>query len=223
MSGHHILVVEDDDFLRQSLREQLHAEGFAVSEAADAATGVAVASEVRPDAVLVDAALPDAGGWQVCTELRRAGRTMPVLVLTVGPEDTERAREAGASDCIAKPLRMGVLLARLRAHLRQHENSEAAAVRIGPYRFHPGARLMTDARDRTIRLTDKEAAILKFLYHANRVIARDTLLRAVWGYGPGISTHTLETHVYRLRQKIEDDPANARILVTEPGGYRLVP
>jgi DNA-binding response OmpR family regulator len=222
MTGHHILLVEHDDLLRQSLREQLQAEGFAVREAADAAGGVAAAAEVTPDAVLLDAGLPDARGWQVCRDLRRGGLSVPILVLTAGPDDAARSVEAGATDCVAKPFRLGALLARLRTHLRQHERTDDAAVRIGRYTFRPAAKLMTDGRDRKIRLTDKEAAILKYLYNAHGVIGRDTLLHEVWGYGPGISTHTVETHVYRLRQKIEDDPANARILVTEPGGYRLV-
>ena len=93
---------------------------------------------------------------------------------------------------------------------------------IGPYTFRPSAKLMTDTGGKKkVRLTEKEAAILKFLYRAGRVIGRDTLLGEVWGYNAGVTTHTLETHVYRLRQKIERDPAHAEILVTEPGGYRL--
>jgi DNA-binding response OmpR family regulator len=132
--------------------------------------------------------------------------------------------ESGANDYVAKPFRFAVLLARIRAQLRQHEASEDAVFSVGPYSFRPGSKMLTGANARKVRLTEKETAILKYLYRAgDRVIGRDTLLGEVWGYNAGVTTHTLETHVYRLRQKIERDPAAAQILVTEPGGYRLVP
>jgi DNA-binding response OmpR family regulator len=123
------------------------------------------------------------------------------------------------------PFRFAVLMARVHAHLRSHEQSEEAVYRIGPYTFRPSAKLLLDAGGRKkVRLTEKETAILKYLYRAgDHAIARDTLLGEVWGYNAGVTTHTLETHVYRLRQKIERDPTRAEILVTEPGGYRLVP
>ena len=108
---------------------------------------------------------------------------------------------------------------------RHHEQSEDAVLRIGPYTFQPSARLLLDEEEnRKIRLTAKETALLKFLYRAgDMVVSRDVLLGEVWGYNAAVTTHTLETHVYRLHQKIERDPNNAEILVTEPGGYRLVP
>ena len=120
---------------------------------------------------------------------------------------------------------MGALLARLRAQLRQHEQSEDAVFTIGPYSFRPSTKLLLDtASKKKIRLTEKETAILKYLFRAGeRPTGRELLLNEVWGYNAGVTTHTLETHVYRLRQKIEQDPSKAEILVTEPGGYRLVP
>jgi DNA-binding response OmpR family regulator len=115
------------------------------------------------------------------------------------------------------------LLERLRAGLRNNE-SEADALTIGPNTFRPTVKLLSDTEGgRKVRLTEKESAILEFLYRAGRAIGRDTLLGEVWGYNAGVATHTLETYVYRLRRKIERDPANAEILVTEPGGYRLLP
>ncbi len=118
-----------------------------------------------------------------------------------------------------------MLLARLRAQLRQHEETDDAVFAIGPYAFKPSAKLLVETTtNKKIRLTDKETAILKFLYRAgSRVISRSVLLDEVWGYNAAAATHTLETHVYRLRQKIEPNPQQARILVTEAGGYRLVP
>jgi len=149
-----------------------------------------------------------------------------VMLTAAGSEsDTVLGLDAGANDYVTKPFRLHELLARLRAHLRQSEHSDDAVLRIGPYTFQPGAKLMVDGSGRKkVRLTEKETAILKYLYRAgDRVIGRDTLLGEVWGYNAGVTTHTLETHVYRLRQKIERDPAHAEILVTEPGGYRLMP
>jgi DNA-binding response OmpR family regulator len=138
--------------------------------------------------------------------------------------DTILGLDAGANDYVTKPFRLGVLLARLRAQLRQHEQSEDAVFSIGPYTFKPSSKLLIDeSGQKKIRLTEKETAILKFLYRAgDKVVSRETLLGEVWGYNTGVTTHTLETHVYRLRQKIELDPSNAQILITEPGGYRLV-
>jgi DNA-binding response OmpR family regulator len=151
----------------------------------------------------------------------------PVIMLTgaAGEADTILGLDSGANDYVTKPFRLGVLLARIRAQLRSHERSEDAVFKIGKYTFRPSAKLLIDdATQKKIRLTEKEAAILKYLYRAgDRVIGRDILLNEVWGYNPSVTTHTLETHVYRLRQKIEQDPAKAAILVTEPGGYRLVP
>ncbi len=225
MTERPILLVDDDELLRQSLVEQLAAEGFEVSEAGDAATALDMA-ERRFDAYLLDIGLPDMDGRELCRRLRERGLLAPVIMLTAADSeaDTISGLDSGANDYVAKPFRLGVLLARLRAHLRQYDNSDAATFRIGPYTFQPAAKLLTaEGSRKKIRLTEKEVAILKFLYRADRVIARDVLLHEIWGYSPEISTHTLETHVYRLRQKIEADPANARILVTEPGGYRLVP
>ena len=125
---------------------------------------------------------------------------------------------------MTKPLRLNVLLARLRAQLRQHEQSEDAVFTIGPYTFQPARKLLVDANKQKIVLTAMETAILKYLYLAGgNIVSRDTLLGEIWGYNSEVDTHTLETHVYRLRQKIEADPSNVAILVKEPGGYRLVP
>ena len=159
--------------------------------------------------------------------MMRVGVTMPLIVLTgaVSGAGTILGLDAGANDYITKPFRLGVLLARLRAQLRQHEQSEDAVFSIGPYTFQPSGKLLLDeGSQKKVRLTEKETSILKYLFRSGaKAVDRDTLLGEVWGYNAGVTTHTLETHVYRLRQKIEADPSNAVILVTEPGGYRLVP
>src|SRR6202021_545681 len=117
-----------------------------------------------------------------------------------------------------------VLLARIRAHLRSHEQSEDAVFHLGPYEFRPAAKLLLDERGKKIRLAEKKTNILKYLYRAGeKAVAREELLTEVWGYNAGVTTHTLETHVYRLRQKIEPDAQSAKLLLTETGGYRLSP
>jgi DNA-binding response OmpR family regulator len=227
-NGHRILIVDDDDMLRHALAEQLELhEEFAVSEAPTAGKALDLAKTQRFDAVLLDVGLPDMDGRSLCRLLRRSGVRAPVLMLTGADSDADTilGLDAGANDYITKPFRLDVLLARLRAQLRQHEASEDAIFTIGPYTFRPSAKLLTDeSGKRKIRLTEKETAILKFLYRAGaRSVGRDTLLNEVWGYNAGVTTHTLETHVYRLRQKIERNPAKAEILITDGGGYRLVP
>ena len=225
-----ILIVDDDPDLRQMLAEQLALEGeFAAVGAgtlAEAERHLA-APDARFDAVLLDVGMPDGDGRDFCIRLRRQGYKMPVLMLTGSDaeRDVVRGLESGANDYIAKPFRLAELLARLRAQLRTFENSEDAAFSIGPYTFRPSAKLLVDpARNRRIRLTEKEAAILKFLYRAgSRPVARQVLLGEVWGYNAAVTTHTLETHIYRLRQKIEPDPGHSRLLLTEGGGYRLDP
>lgn len=157
--------------------------------------------------------------------MRKAGIKVPIIMLTGADTDADTilGLESGANDYIAKPFRFGVLLARMRAHLRQHEQSEDAVFQIGPYVFKPANKLLVQEDKGTkLRLTEKETSILKYLYRAGgQSVSREELLNEVWGYNAGVTTHTLETHVYRLRQKMELDPSDARLLVTEPGGYRL--
>ena len=227
-AGRRILIVDDDGALRQSLAEQLELNGeFIAIDCDNAAGAMEIVKRDRFDAVLLDVGLPDMDGRELCRQLRRAGVQVPILMLTGADSDADTVLglESGADDYVTKPFRLSVLLARLRAHLRQSEHSDDAVFTIGPYTFRPSAKLLTDPTGRKkVRLTEKETAILKYLYRSGeRVIGRNTLLGEVWGYNAGVTTHTLETHVYRLRQKIERDPARAEILVTEPGGYRLVP
>jgi DNA-binding response OmpR family regulator len=220
--------VDDDEDLRTSLVEQLHLhEEFDTSEANTAAGALDICKDERFDAILLDVGLPDMDGRELCRVMRRNGVKSPIIMLTGADTDADTilGLDSGANDYVTKPFRIGVLLARLRAHIRQHESSEDAIFTIGPYTFQPGNKVLLQGDDGgKIRLTEKETAILKFLLRAGgEVVSRDTLLNEVWGYNAGVTTHTLETHVYRLRQKIEANPSNAELLVTEPGGYRLAP
>lgn len=226
--GKRLLLVEDDAALRDMLAEQLQLHEEFTTVTAD--TGSRALEIVRSnyfDVIILDVGLPDMDGREACRLMRRSGVKAPVIMLTGADTDADTilGLDSGANDYVTKPFRLSVLLARLRAHIRQHERSDDAVFTIGPYAFHPSAKLLiNDQTKRKIRLTDKETAILKYLYRSgSRVISRDVLLDEVWGYNAGVTTHTLETHVYRLRQKIEPDPSQAHILVTEAGGYRLIP
>ena len=222
-----ILLVDDDADLREALAEQLLAtDDFDVFEASNGAEAMDRAKAGGFDLVVLDVGLPDTDGRELCRRMRKAGVKCPILMLTGHDTDADTilGLDAGANDYVTKPFKFPVLLARIRAQLRTHEQSEDAVFALGPYTFKPAMKMLIDARDKKVRLTEKETNILKFLYRAgDTVVARDVLLHEVWGYNAGVTTHTLETHIYRLRQKIEPDPSNARLLVTESGGYKLVP
>ena len=227
-SGKQVLIVDDETPLLEMLSEQLQLhEEFVPVIATSGAAALELAKSDYFDVIILDVGLPDMDGREVCRLMRRNGVKSPIIMLTGADTDADTilGLDAGANDYITKPFRLGVLLARLRAHMRQHERSDDAVFTIGPYSFQPGAKLLLETEtNKKVRLTDKEAAILKYLYRTGgKVVSRDVLLDEVWGYNAGVTTHTLETHVYRLRQKIEEDPSNARILLTEPGGYRLAP
>lgn len=219
-------MVDDDDDLREALADQLVlTEDFDVFEAADGAGGLEKAKEAIYDLVILDVGLPDMDGRELCRLMRKQGVKCPIVMLTAHDTDADTilGLDAGANDYISKPFKFPVLLARIRAQLRQHEQSEDAIFTLGPYTFKPASKMLITEDEKKIRLTEKETNILKFLYRAqDGVVARDVLLHEVWGYNAGVTTHTLETHIYRLRQKIEPDPSTARLLVTESGGYRLV-
>ena len=220
-----ILMVDDDEDLREALADQLVlTDDFDVFEAGSGAEGLIKAKEQLYDLVILDVGLPDMDGRELCRLMRKQGVKAPIVMLTGHDTDADTilGLDAGANDYVSKPFKFPVLLARIRSQLRTHEQSEDAIFNIGPYTFKPAAKMLMTDDEKKIRLTEKETNILKFLYRASDgVVQRDILLHEVWGYNAGVTTHTLETHIYRLRQKIEPDPSNARILVTESGGYRL--
>lgn len=222
-----ILLVDDDVELRTLLAEQLQLhEEFAILQAGTAAEGMSATKGDHVDLIVMDVGLPDMDGREAVRVLRKNGFKSPIIMLTANDTESDQVLglEAGANDYVAKPFRFAVLLARVRAHMRQYEASEDAQFNLGPYVFRPGAKMLITEKGSKIRLTEKETSILRYLYRAGqRVVQRDVLLQEVWGYNAAVTTHTLETHVYRLRQKIEKDPSQAKILVTDAGGYKLVP
>jgi len=222
-----ILIVEDDAELRDALIEQLALyDEFEAEGAETGAKGVQAAKAGAVDLVIMDVGLPDIDGREAVRMLRKGGFKAPILMLTGHDTDSDTilGLESGANDYVTKPFRFAVLLARIRAQLRQYEASEDAVFTIGPYSFRPSSKLLLSPKGSKVRLTEKETAILRYLYRAGQQpISRETLLAEVWGYNSGVTTHTLETHIYRLRQKVEKDTGNPAILVTDAGGYKLVP
>jgi len=225
--GKKILLVDDDQALRTVLAEQLDLyDGFNTIQVGTAAEGLEKAKLAHYDAILLDIGLPDMDGRELCKLMRRQGVRSPVIMLTAADSDADTilGLESGANDYVTKPFRFAVLLARIRAQLRQHEASEDAVFTIGPYTFRPSSKLLMNPKGSKVRLTEKETAILRYLYRAGqRPVSREVLLQEVWGYNSGVTTHTLETHIYRLRQKVEKDASAPAILVTEGGGYKLMP
>ena len=224
--GKKVLLIDDDEDFRDALVEQLSIiEGFEVFEAGDAAETLAIIKNTEFDLLILDIGLPDADGRELCKLLRKQGVKCPIIMLTGHDSDADTilGLDAGSNDYVTKPFRFTVLLARMRAQLRQHEQSEDATFVVGPYNFKPAHKFLLTQTGEKIRLTEKETNILKFLLRsADTIVGRDTLLHEVWGYNANVTTHTLETHIYRLRQKIEPDPTRVSLLVTESGGYKLV-
>lgn len=222
-----ILIADDDAELRSALVEQLALyEEFSTSEADTGAKAIATLRAAPPDVVIMDVGLPDMDGREAVKIIRKDGFKGPILMLTghVTDADAVLGLESGANDYVNKPFRFAVLLARIRAHLRQHEATDDASFQIGQYIFKPSSKQLVNEKGNKLRLTEKETAILRHLYRAGiQVVTREILLREVWGYNSNVTTHTLETHIYRLRQKIERDPSNSKLLVTEGGGYKLIP
>lgn len=222
-----ILIVDDEEDLRETLAEQFElSDGFLAITAASGEEALQKTADERVDLVILDVDMPGMNGREVCRQLRDKGIRVPVIMLTgrSGESDTVAGLEAGANDYVAKPFSFAVLLARVRSQLRSFEQTEDATFDIGPYEFRPSTKVLRTKEGRRIRLTEKETEILKFLYRAGgKPVARETLLSEVWGYNAAVTTHTLETHIYRLRQKVEPDPSNAQLLLTDTGGYRLRP
>jgi len=227
-TGKQILIVDDDPILLQILSEQVQLpEEYVTVAAKSGSEALELAKGSYFAVIILDAGLPDIDGHELCQLMRLNGVTTPIIMLTSADReaDTNLRLNSGANDSVTKPFRLGVLLAKLCVYIRQRERRDDVVFTIGPYTLQPSNNLLVCNEDeKKVRLTSKETTILKYLYQAGKkTVGRDVLLDEVWGYNAGVTTHTLETHVYRLRQKIETDPSNAEILLTEPGGYRLVP
>ncbi len=226
-----ILIVDGDAALRASLADHLglHTE-FDADQAGSAAEAEAklAAADARHVAVLLDAGLPDANGRDFCARLREGGLKVPIVMLTGADAERDTVGgllDAGASDCVAKPVRTGELLARVRAQLRTFDASEDAAFPVGPYVFRPAAKLLANAAGGgRIRLAGRENAVLRLLCRAGgQAVPRSALLDTVWGADMAHSTRALDVCIHGLRRKIEPDPSRPRLLLTVRSGYLLAP
>ena len=220
-----LLIVDDDAYLRTSLRQQFVAEGFHNIFDVGSATGLNTAlKEANPDLILLDIQMPDGNGVEICKRLRREGFAKPIIMLTAknAEPDIIEGLEAGANDYVTKPLRMGELLSRIHTQLRQFKASDDARFELAGLNFVPANKMLHKMEcGRMQALTEKETTILKFLYRAfPESVTKDELLTEVWGLQNGLTTHTLETHIYRLRQKI-GRLTKTPIVITTENGYRL--
>ncbi len=225
MTLNKLLIIDDDDVLREELAEQFKFyENFLVVTTATATEGLELLNKHYFNLIILDINLPDYDGHEICRRIRKNGINIPIIMLTGadGVSDEILSLESGANDYISKPFKLAILLARIRAHMRSYEQSEDAIFQIGPYAFLPALKLLNFEDGKKIRLTEKESSILKYLYKAKgKTVTREELLLEIWGYNSLVTTHTLETHIYRLRQKIEPESSAASYLLTESGGYRL--
>ena len=220
-----LLIVDADAYLRGTVRQQLTVEGFNnVFEVGIVADFDKTLNNINPDLILLDIQIPDGNAIEICQSLRRDGFAKPIVMLvTKGSEDDiVLGFEAGANDYIAKPLRMGELLARIHLQLRQFFILGDAQFEIGDLIFIPANKMLHEIITGEVqKLTEKEATILKLLSQVSpNEITKSQILSEVWGFQNGVSTHTLETHIYRLRKKIGKLNKKQLVLTTEKG-YRL--
>jgi DNA-binding response OmpR family regulator len=223
-----ILIVDDDADIRAILTDHLageHGLGIFTAGTLDEAEAIIAGGTRTFDAIILDIGLPDGDGRDFCAKLRQQGHAIPILILTGRDDEADivSGLDCGANDYVAKPFRLNELLARLRAQLRMFERRDEIVFAIGPYTFQPAKKLLHNAiKDRRIWLTTKEVAILKFLCRSEgHPVDRQILLEGVWGHDAAATNHMLETHIYRLRRKIEPDPSDPALLLTVHGAYRL--
>jgi two-component system, OmpR family, KDP operon response regulator KdpE len=221
-----VLVVDDEPQIRRALRVALRANGYDVAEAETGEEALDALAARPPDVVILDLGLPDVDGVEVCRRLREWSQ-LPVIVLSAHGDDEAKVRalDEGADDYVTKPFSVPELLARMRVALRHAAvaaDSGDQVIRAGDVQIDLARRVVTRAGDE-VHLTPTEYSILRFLsQHAGRVITHGHLLRAALGPGYEDSTGTLRVYVAGLRKKLENDPSQPRLLITEPGvGYRL--
>lgn len=231
MTAKRIVIVDHDPKFCEMLSEQLNLyEDYSCQSFHDAASVLADIEAAGPDILLVGCGLGDMSLQSFCEAVREKGLAVPIIFMLRSDDeedDADLAEFIGANDCLIRPFLFADLLVRVQASMRVRDMQGDDDIVIGLYRLRPSAKVLLmrdgDGAESKIRLTEKESDILKFLADEDgQVVSREVLLAEVWGYNSGVTTHTLETHIYRLRQKIEQDPSDAKYLVTEPGGYRLV-
>ncbi len=224
--SHKILVIDDDDNLRDTVSMMLEQEGFRVDLADEGRSGFEQALMLKPDLLLVDLRLPGMSGVEICKQLRAAQLATPIIVLSaVGDEiDKVLLLEIGADDYIVKPFGAREMVARIRAVLRRSSVESRKVVHIGEIEIDLERRVVSRG-EQEIKLTPAEFNLLAFfLNHPDRPLTRDMILNTVWGYSYASNTRTVDAHVLKLRQKLEPDPNVPRHILTVHGvGYRFLP
>ena len=220
-----ILLINNDKELGEALAFQLSFDGkYELIETDSETSAFAQINNNFCDLVIINSQSSTLKGYNFIKNLRLASYKKPIIMLISQNSnlDIPDVQNHKADEYIIKPFRYPVLLKSIETQLYKFKKSENTQYNIGNYIFKPNSKILESNKNRSIRLTEKENNILKFLYkNSGNTVSRETLLHEVWGYNSKVTTHTLETHIYRLRQKIEDDPSNACFLITEPGGYKL--
>ena len=220
-----ILLINNDKDLGEALVFQLTlVEKYQIIETNDETSALAQINNNFCELVIINSQSSALNGYNLTKSLRLAGFKKPIIMLINQNNNLDIADDQNrkADEYINKPFRYPVLLKSIETQLHKFKKSENTKYSIGNYIFKPNSKILESKEGRSIRLTEKENNILNFLYkNLGNVINRETLLHEVWGYNSKVTTHTLETHIYRLRQKIEDDPSKAYFLITKPGGYKL--
>jgi DNA-binding response OmpR family regulator len=224
-----ILIVEDEPAMQLGLRDNLEMEGYHVDVESDGESGLKKIKTGTHDLILLDVMLPKISGFDICKSARAAGVKTPIILLTARGEEIDKVLglELGADDYITKPFSVRELLARVKAMLRRNQGASASTdislVQIGQLRINFNA---FEARhnDEEVKLSHKEFEILLHLYkNKNKVISRDDLLEKVWGYEEQITTRTVDNFISRIRQKVEANPNQPKVILTVHGsGYKMV-
>ena len=222
-----ILLINNDKDLGEALVFQLTlGEKYQIIETNDETSALVQINDNFCELVIINSQSSTLKKCNLTKSLRSAGYNKPIIILINRNSNLDNSDDHNhkADEYIVKPFRYPVLLKSIETQLHKFKKSENTQYSIGNYAFKPNSKILESNEGKSIRLTEKENNILNFLYkNLGNVINRETLLHEVWGYNSKVTTHTLETHIYRLRQKIEIDPANACFLITETGGYRLKP
>lgn len=220
-----LMLVSDIDLLTQMERLTSLRNEFIIEQTEDAQRALALALDGGFDLILIDVRFAEIGGHLMCRLLRSKGITYPLIMLSSSDSEADviLGFESGANDFVTGPLNINTFIARLRAHAQQSEKNETADFKFGPYIFHFADNSLVDSRlEKRIHLTSKEAMILRQLCrNKGNPVHRDELLRKVWNWDPTSYTHTLESHIYRLRKKLEPDPRRPALIRSTSAGYQI--
>jgi two-component system response regulator MtrA len=220
-----ILIVEDDDALRETLEIGLRSNGFDVCQAATGLEAIPVFEKNKPDLILLDLMLPGKNGIEICREIRQTSG-VPIIMLTARTDDNDMIRglEAGADDYVTKPYKIEVLVSRIKARLRPIKQVQHTIIKLGPVELDTLSHEVLK-NGKKVSLTPLEFKLLLTLAsHPNEVFSREMLLEQVWEYTYKADTRLVNVHVQRLRSKIEDDQEDPKLVITVRGwGYKAGP